>query len=136
MKRAVFTCMIICFVIAGCTLKPKESGNVNKIENTLQSVTFLYDSAGTNPNELLSLFDRVNKVIDSIGYPDAGYKLWIIQGDSSRSYRFMVEGYWPDQATYDTIHNNKLYKNAWSTDAMKVWGQMKTVSYNRFTLVK
>jgi hypothetical protein len=82
------------------------------------------------------MFERINKAIDSIGYPDAGYKLWLIQGDSIKNFRFLLEGYWPNQAIYDTIHKNKLYLNAWNSEDEKVWSKMKNISYNRFSLVK
>ncbi|OFY09301.1 MAG: hypothetical protein A2X05_12705 [Bacteroidetes bacterium GWE2_41_25] len=135
MKKAIFLVSII-FVIASCTQKSKESEEITKIENTLKSVSLLYDSLGIDPSELLSMFERINKAIDSIGYPDAGYKLWIIQSDSTKDFRFMLEGYWPNQAIYDTIHKNELYLNAWNADDKKVWSSMKNISYNRFLLVK
>jgi hypothetical protein len=136
MKRAIFLGLIMSFVIGSCTQKVKESDNVTKIENTLKSVSLLYDSIGIRPSELLSMFERANKAIDSIGYPDAGYKLWLIQSDSVKDFRFMVEGYWPNQAIYDTIHKNKLYLNSMSPEDKKMWSRMKNISYNRFTLVK
>lgn len=136
MKRAIFLGLIMPFVIGSCTQKVKESDNVTKIENTLKSVSLLYDSIGIRPSELLSMFERANKAIDSIGYPDAGYKLWLIQSDSVKDFRFMVEGYWPSQAIYDTIHKNKLYLNSMSPEDKKMWSRMKNISYNRFTLVK
>jgi hypothetical protein len=85
---------------------------------------------------LLSYFERRNKAIDSIGYPDAGYQLWLIQGDSIKNFRFMSIGSWPNQAIYDTIHKNKIFlKNAKLTPEEKELG-IKQVSYNRFTIVK
>jgi hypothetical protein len=136
MKKTIFFGLILFALFASCTQKSKESVEINRIENTLKSVSFLYDSIGINPSELLSMFERINRAIDSIGYPDAGYKLWLIQGDSIKDFRFLLEGYWPNQAIYDTIHNNKLYLNAWNEEDEKVWGKMKNISYNRFLLVK
>ena len=136
MKKVIFFGLILFVLFGSCTQKSKVLEETNKIENTLKSVGLLYDSIGINPSELLSIFERVNKAIDSIGYPDAGYKLWVIQGDSIKDFRFMLEGSWPNQAIYDTIHKNKLYLNAWSSDYVKITGKMKLISYNRFLLVK
>jgi len=136
MKTTILSGLILFVLFASCTQKSKESEEIKKIENTLQSVSLLYDSIGINPSELLSMFERINIAIDSIGYPDAGYKLWLIQDDSIKDFRFMLEGYWPNQAIYDTIHNNKLYLNAWNSEDEKVWRKMKNISYNRFLLVK
>ena len=135
MKRTIFLSLIIALIIGSCTQNVKKSQDVPKIENTLKSVSFWSDSIGIDPHELFLSFERVNKVIDSIGYPDAGYNLWLIQSDSSKDIRFLIEGYWPNQALYDTIHANELYKNAFEKE-MKLLGGLKYTSYNRFTLVK
>ncbi|MCJ7448211.1 MAG: hypothetical protein MUO72_10990 [Bacteroidales bacterium] len=129
---AMFLIVFFCY---SCLQKVKESQDVAKIENTLKSVSLIYDSIGVNPSEMLSSFERINKAIDSIGYPDAGYKLWLVQSDSTKDFRFMLEGHWPNQAIYDTIHKNKLYKDTFNEE-MKFWRGAKSVSYNRFILVK
>ena len=133
MKKIFFLSLIITIIIVSCIqnkLVPE-----TRIENTLKSVSFWSDSIGKDLHELFLSFDRVNKVIDSIGYPDAGYNLWLIQSDSVKDVRFLIEGYWPNQALYDTIHANELYKNAFEKE-MKLLGGLKMISYNRFTLVK
>lgn len=136
MKTTIFFGFILLALVGACAHQSKELTQNSKIENKLLSVTLLDDSAGINPTELLSIFERLNKAIDSIGYPDAGYKLWQIQGDSIKNFRFMLEGHWPNQAIYDTIHHNKLYLMNWTEEVQKVWGKMKTVSYTRFQLVE
>ena len=133
MKKIFFLSLIITIIIVGCI--QNKTVPETRIENTLKSVSFWSDSIGKDPHELFLSFDRVNKVIDSIGYPDAGYNLWLIQSDSSKDIRFLIEGYWPNQALYDTIHANELYKNAFEKE-MKLLGGLKMISYNRFTLVK
>jgi hypothetical protein len=127
---------IIGLLCSNCNQKNED---VIKIENTLKSVSLWSDSAGVDPLELLSSIERTNRAIDSIGYPDAGYKLWIVQSDTFKNYRFMLEGYWPDQAIYDIIHNHELYKNAgkgYEQEEEKLWKGLKSTSYNRFILVK
>lgn len=121
---------------SSCNPKSKELKEVAKIENTLKSVSILYDSVGVNPADLWAIFEKTNKAIDSIGYPDAGYKLWVIQNDSVKDLRFLLEGYWPDQAVYDSIHKNKLYLNSWRQEDEKFFKKLKTISYHRFSLVK
>ena len=64
------------------------------------------------PTELLASLERVNTSIDSIGYPDAGYRLWLLKSDSIMNFKFMIEGLWPDQNGYNIIHDNDLYKKA------------------------
>jgi len=138
MKKGVFLSLIIALIINSCTQRAKISEGTDKLENTLLSVSFWYDSIGIDPHELFLSIERTNKVIDSIGYPDAGYKLWLVQSDTNKAYRFMMEGYWPNQAIYDTIHNHELYKNNNPTTKAEeeVWKALKSVDYNRFTIVK
>jgi hypothetical protein len=138
MKYILYLGLIISLIIISCT--QKKAVPETKIENSLKSVSFWYDSVGIDPHLLFLSVDRVNKVIDSIGYPDAGYIVWLVQSDTNKAYRFMMEGYWPNQAIYDTIHNNVLYKNAnkaaTSKEEEEMWKALKGVDYNRFTLVK
>lgn len=133
MKKIFLLSLIITVIIVSCS--QNKAVPETRIENTLKSVSFWSDSIGKDPHELFLSFDRVNKVIDSIGYPDAGYNLWLIQSDSVKDIRFLIEGYWPNQALYDTIHANELYKNAFEKE-MKLLGGLKMISYNRFTLAK
>jgi hypothetical protein len=136
MKKIVFFALLIAMVVGSCT--QNKAVPETRIDNTLKSVSFWYDSVGIDPHLLFLSLERVNKAIDSIGYPDAGYKVWLVQSDTNKAYRFMIEGYWPNQAIYDTIHNSVLYKNANKAAASKeeIWKALKEVSYNRFTLVK
>ena len=131
MKKVVFFGMIIMFIITSCTRKETETEV--KIENTLKSVSFWSDSLGIEPSELLLTFERLNKAIDSIGYPDAGYKVWLVQSDTIKDFKFMIEGNWPNQTIYNTIHDHELYDVASRNDIMN---KLKLVSYNRFTLLK
>jgi len=135
MKKVIFLGLIISIIIGSCTQKVQESEKVVKIENTLKSISLLTDSIRAEPSGLVATFERMNKAIDSIGYPDAGYKLWLIQSDSPKDFRFMIEGNWPNQDIYNTIHNHELYKNA-GKEMEEYWSRLKRISYNRFTLVK
>ena len=136
MKKIIFLGLIIALIIGSCAQQKVEPEV--KIENTSKSVSFWYDSIGIDPHQLFLSMEKTNKAIDSIGYPDAGYKLWIIQSDTNKAYRFMIEGYWPDQAIYDSIHKHELYKKSapWTDAEKKLWEALKQTSYNRFTIVK
>ena len=140
MKTKSFFCILpislmIVLVFTHCDQKVKKTEKAVKIENTLKSVSLWSDSAGIDPQELLASLENINRVIDSIGYPDAGYKLWIVQSDTIKDFRFMLEGYWPDQEIYDIIHNHELYINS-NIGSEQLWAGLKSVSYNRFILVK
>lgn len=133
MKKILLLSMIFSVIILNCTQKKAEP--VGKIENTLKSISFWSDSIKIEPSTLLLSFERINKAIDSLGYPDAGYKLWLIQGDTIRNFRFMVEGFWPNQAIYDTIHKSELYRNVMKAEE-QIFEGLNMVTYNRFMIVK
>lgn len=111
------------------------SDTQGKIENTLKSVSLFQDSLGINSSILLADFEKVNAAIDSIGYPDAGYVIWEVASTDSLNFRFMVEGYWPDQSTYKEIHNHDLYKKATELDNAS-WSSLKSTWYYKFKKVK
>lgn len=122
--------------LASCTQTTTESEPApERIKNTLKSVSLFQDTVGVDPAEVYALLEVVNKAIDSIGYPDAGYKMWEVNGADTLDFRYMVEGYWPDQATYDEIHGNELYKNAFDTED-PAFEAMVNIWYHRFNRIK
>ncbi len=139
MKKLFFTISVFMavtvFFISSCTQKDIEKEGSSKIENTLKSVSYWQDSLKVDPAKLLVSLEQANKAIDSIGYPDAGYKLWIVQSDTAADYRFLINGYWPNQEVYDEIHNHELYKNATEEDE-ELWNNLYQIKYDRFTRVK
>jgi hypothetical protein len=133
MKTFIYAGLCFMLIAFSCTQQTKNTAT--SIENTLKSISWFSDSTQVEPAVLFTNFEKVNKAIDSLGYPDAGYKLWLIQSDTVKNIRFMIEGCWPDQATYDKIHQSKLYTDAMREVQKSAMG-LRTVSYNRFTLVK
>jgi hypothetical protein len=137
MKKAILTLTFVIallFVFQACNNSSPANEEPVKIENTLQSVSYFKDTANVDPLVLKEAFNSVNDAIAEIGYPDAGYKTWIIQPDSSE-IRFMVQGHWPDQETYTKIHDAQLYKDAIAATE-SVFESLEWVEYHRFEKVK
>jgi hypothetical protein len=134
-KIILFSAILILILFSfSCTTQTQETEEPAKIENTLQSVSYFMDTVGYDPQHLLEALTKTNEAIDEIGYPDAGYKLWIIQADTT-DIRFMVEGFWPDQEAYDIIHNHQLYADAQLADST-TWEGLVSLKYHRFIKVK
>jgi len=134
-KTSLISILLVFFALPiffSCTQPGSELEDPVKIENTLKSVSLWNDSVRIDPSKLLASFERINAAIDSIGYPDAGYKLWQMKSDSIN--RFLVEGFWPDQNVYDAIHDHELYKTAMKTEE-QIWEGLEMAWYNRFTIV-
>lgn len=140
MKRICLLSISIIFAVSitliiSCAQNAGDNDESAPLENTLKSVSLFMDSVRVDPAELLASLERVNGAIDSVGYPDAGYQLWVIQSDTAGNYRFLINGFWPDQEAYDEIHNHELYQNAITGDE-ELWKNMNSTWYNRFTRVK
>ncbi len=118
-----------------CEQKKEEPAQLAPIQNTLKSVSLMQDTVGVNPAQLYAGFEKVNMAIDSIGYPDAGYQIWEVNSDDSLGFRFLVEGYWPDQKTYDLIHDHELYIKATSVE-FAAWSGLKGTWYHRFSRIE
>ena len=126
--------VVIVITATFCNSKKGEAQETVKIPNTLQSVSYFQDTIGMDPQELLTFFNKWNKAIDEIGYPDAGYKIWVIQEDTS-NINYMIEGYWPDQETYDKIHDHELYQKVYEEAKGKLESFI-SVEYHRFKKIK
>jgi hypothetical protein len=135
MKTKLFLAFFLILLFVFSCTPVKEESDITKIENTLQSVSLWNDSLMVDPGELLASLERINEAIDSIGYPDAGYKLWLVKSDSALDFRFMIEGFWPDQDIYDKIHDHALYKQAFS--GLEAYlKNLNNTWYNRFTRIQ
>lgn len=130
----ILTATAVIIAVASCNTKKEEVREAVNIPNTLQSVSYFQDTTGMDPQELLTFFNEWNKAIDEIGYPDAGYKIWLIQEDTS-NINYMVEGHWPDQETYDKIHDHELYQKVYEENQDKLEGFI-SVEYHRFKEIK
>lgn len=124
--------MVVLLASQSCNNQVSNTEESAKIENTLQSVSYFQDTVGVDPTVLLEMFTAINEAIDEIGYPDAGYKIWMNQADAT-DVRFMVEGLWPDQAAYDLIHDHQLYLDATNDTELD---RLVSVDYYRFKMVK
>ena len=127
--------IVALFFQFSCNQSANEPSKNLQVRNTIKSVSLFQDSIGVDPIQLFTDLKMINNAVDSIGYPDAGYKLWEVISDDTLEFRFMVEGFWPDKKTYDLIHDNDLYKEAVSRgDA--AWSSLKSTWYYRFNKIE
>lgn len=137
MKRNILFVLIslITFVsITSFSQNKSDSLQKPKIENTLKSVSLFTDTLGVDSKQLLADFEKVNKAIAEIGYPNAGYRIWEVKNNDA-DFRYLIEGYWPDMETYQKIHDHELYKKAISVESAS-FGALKQTWYYRFDKVK
>lgn len=132
MKAKIILILLFAAVAAfSCTENQRQSNENTVAENTLKSVSLFLDTVSVDAQELKKSAERINAAIDSIGYPDAGYRIWEVVSSDSLNFKFMVEGYWPDQATYDTIHQHHLYQDIVQKEEA-LWQGLQQNWYYRF----
>lgn len=134
MRKSILTFpTIIVFLISfSCTQQAPESEIPATIENTMKSMALYQDSVSIDMSKLLASTEKINMVIDSIGYPDAGYQIWSVKSKDTLNFRIMTEASWPDQKAYDIIHDHELYKKALE-DEKSSWTGLKRIWYHRLT---
>jgi hypothetical protein len=133
---AIIPCFLLLLVLF-LSNKPgtTEPANFEKIENTLKSVSLFHNSTGKDVAVIKAVMDRMNAAVAAIGYPDAGYQVWSVQSSEDPGFEIMVEGRWPDQETYQRIHDHELYQKA-RVATEPDWEGMESTWYHRFTKVR
>lgn len=132
--QLAFLFSICLLVFTSCNEAPREADEVKSIENKIKTVSLFLDTIPSDADELMESAERINAAIDSIGYPDAGYKIWMVKSQDSLDFKFMVEGYWPSDEVYDIIHQHKLYKQTMQQEEA-VWQGLQRNWYYRFERV-
>ena len=134
MKKTISICasmiIVLSLLVISCNQVSEETEKPIKIENTLISVGLLKDTVGVNLEELKIMYQAINAAIDEIGYPDAGYDIWINQNEEAEN-RFIHIGYWPDQEAYSTIHKDQRYIDSDSL-YIGLFDHVELVQYDRF----
>jgi hypothetical protein len=138
MKKFIyFFTLIISYLIVSCVSTVDEG--TEKAELWQYEVTsfHLIDSTlNVSEVELVKVLNDVNNVIAELGYPGAGYYLWKVQKDTIMQYRYMINGYWPDKAAYDSIHHSEAYKSAWDKHSEFLEPMRPQSVYRRYDLIK
>lgn len=87
---------------------------------------------GMTEAELAGAIQEVNRAIAESGHPDAGYRLWKVTGEQSGEYSYLWEGVWPDQATYDAIHESESWNEVIERFRAAFERILEVQVYNRF----
>lgn len=112
----IFNTVAMCIFLCACETSPdhnsKTSTQTSISQTGLQVKSVLiYDTIQRWPiDTILAALDDINQVIATIEPRKAGYSLWKVQSDSIPDYRYLIQGHWPDQASYDSIHINPNFR--------------------------
>jgi len=107
------------------------------IQSTPVKSILLYDTIQRWPiDTILAALVDINAVIATIESREAGYSLWKVQSDTIPDYRYFIQGHWPDQASYDTIHVNPDFRKELDRNVRIFTETRKWDLYRRYELVK
>ncbi|MFH1765849.1 MAG: nuclear transport factor 2 family protein [Gemmatimonadota bacterium] len=109
----------------------------NPTPTARKSVTLLNLPPNATEGDLVGMFSAMNAAIQGMGYQGAGYGLWKAGGAqipdaTPLGFDYLLEGMWPDQATYDAIHEAEAYTAA-AEEGEEIWNRIApNTVYSRF----
>ena len=82
--------------------------------------------------EFVAIADDFNKVVAELGYQNIRYNFWKETTGREGQYKYIFESTWPDQGTYDKVHEYEKFKVVWEKSYAK-WKKMVAEDiYNRY----
>lgn len=76
----------------------------------LKSIHLFDMPAGVTEAQLSAVIAELNTIINRLGYTNAGYVLYKVQGEGTDKYRYYFEGNWPSAEAYQKIHDDKSFQ--------------------------
>lgn len=138
-----YTLVICVFTLISCHSKTehktvlKQANTAKTNASTYVKSVMLYDTIQRWPlDSIQAAIDDINEVVASIEPRKAGYSIWKVQSDTIIDYRYLIEGHWPDQASYDSIHVNPLFRAELDRNVHIFTETRKWELYRRYELLK
>lgn len=107
MKKNILSALLFCFLFCLGTLVHGQAQKPSTAQ--LKSIHLFDMPQGVTEAEISAVLKEMNTTIKRLGYNDAGYSLYKVEGDGSEKYRYFFEGVWPSAEAYKKIHEDKMY---------------------------
>ncbi|ADB39899.1 hypothetical protein [Spirosoma linguale] len=78
----------------------------------LKSIHLFDMPAGVTETQLSAVLGELNTIITRLGYNNAGYTLYKVEGKGADKYHYYFEGNWPNAEAYKKIHDDKSFQEA------------------------
>ncbi|SDI23534.1 hypothetical protein [Winogradskyella thalassocola] len=88
-----------------------------------------------NDVEIATIADDFNKVVAELGYENISYNFWKETEGQEGQFKYIFESNWPDQETFDKVHEYKEFQLVWEKNYDKWKSLVKEDIYNRYTLL-
>ena len=109
------------------------SGSSFVQEGVFRAVHLLNLKSVENEAKLIAMLEDFNNVVAEAGYPNIQYNLWKERGDREEGqFKYIFESTWPDQATYDKVHNNEEYQTVFKKYKTQYEELIKEDVYSRY----
>ena len=134
---AKFTKFIIIAIVFIITIPAGVLGQeMTKKENNIvigfRTVHLLNIKSVEDEAEFVAIADDFNKVVAELGYQNIRYNFWKETRGREGQYKYIFESTWPDQETYDNVHEYDKFKLVWEKNYAK-WKKMIAEDiYNRY----
>lgn len=141
-QQVLLSLIYFIFIIIACTsCSHTDQGiQMNKAMTSPSShvkSVMLYDSINKWPIDTIqSAIDRLNEVIGEIESRPAGYSIWKVQSDTINTYQYLIQGHWPDQAAFDSIHVNPDFRKQLDADVHVYNETRKWKLYRRYEAIQ
>jgi hypothetical protein len=112
MRRVILAVLILLTFGSILGFSEFSMNKANNQEEGFKSVHLINLNSDASENEFVMILGEYNKVIAELGFPAIKYQLWKDRGDENkdRKYQYFFESKWPNQKTYDKVHEAKKYK--------------------------
>ncbi|WP_242083532.1 hypothetical protein [Aestuariivivens sediminis] len=133
-KFIKFNIIAVVFIIAiparvlGQEMSKKENSTIVGYKTVhLINIISVEDEA-----EFIAIADDFNRVVAELGYQNIRYHFWKEARSHEGQYKYIFESTWPDQDTYDKVHEYEKFKLVWEKNYAK-WKKMIAEDiYNRY----
>jgi hypothetical protein len=110
MKRLFIATGLICLFALLAFAQGLDSSQSVTAAPALKSHHLFNLPEGVSEREMAEALREMNRAIADSGHPNAGYRLWKVTGEQAGEYSYLWEGIWPNQATYDAIHESETWQ--------------------------
>ena len=116
LRTMLFVCAVV--ILSCSVLKDQQQRQALDEGQAMKSVHLLNLPSGITESQLASAFSELNKAFSELGYPEYGYRLWKVRGESEynmeyiKEYMYLWEGCWPSRAAYEAIHGSEAWGKA------------------------
>lgn len=106
MKKQFLSTIAFCLLFVFGMLEVQAQ---NSSAAQLKSIHLFDMPEGVTEAELAAVLEKTNAAIKQIGYKDAGYFLYKVEGESPEKYHYFFEGVWPSAEVYKKVHEDKRF---------------------------